>query len=534
MPSTDPNFETLSRPGTELAPTIEEYTALIQRSTPTTQGIFVPNPFATIRSQLSNLLGIPTLEIHQELHQGWDHGIRIAWLSDWTLLRALTPSTASYQRDTCHGFLLLVFGTLLFPYSANLIDGAIAQVVLQAVGGHRYMEALLAETVQSLDYVREGLVPVIPPLEHSFSKWRHFWPELTPARFLWVARWNPSGPMITGCPGIVGVPLLSHLGSTLVFTGWGSTSSQRSQDTLTPRAALTPAPKAESSAQAAMHTELRAIREERDRLRCELADSRTEVANYRELQTELARARARVEHLDREMARLTARHTPGVFGCPSDASPAPDVFRGAPSTGLADFIRLRQPSPHHSTRGHGPGEQGCARATNTAYGHSSPLHQSISTTAGPHGRPSSTDGIPHFRSGPIRAATCFYAGPGCDLCQPWLRSMPPLRRRLFLGMRLPSKFKIPEFKTYEGMTDPRHHLRHYRGKMLQYWEYEEFVIHSFQDSLSGFALDWFMSLRAEDIPTWEDLSRKFINQYRYCAEAPPTLLELNTKEMAQG
>ncbi|PKI59377.1 hypothetical protein CRG98_020245 [Punica granatum] len=70
--------------------------------------------------------------------------------------------------------------------------------------------------------------------------------------------------------------------------------------------------------------------------------------------------------------------------------------------------------------------------------------------------------------------------------------------------------------------------------MLQYWEYEEFVIHSFQDSLSGSALDWFMSLKAEDIPTWEDLSRKFTDQYRYCAEAPPTLLELSTKEMAQG
>ncbi|PKI76952.1 hypothetical protein CRG98_002662 [Punica granatum] len=60
---------------------------------------------------------------------------------------------------------------------------------------------------------------------------------------------------------------------------------------------------------------------------------------------------------------------------------------------------------------------------------------------------------------------------------------------LFLGMRLPPKFKVPEFKTYEGTTDPRHHLRHYRGKMLQYWEYDEFVIHSFQDSLSGSALD---------------------------------------------
>ncbi|PKI66506.1 hypothetical protein CRG98_013099 [Punica granatum] len=55
-----------------------------------------------------------------------------------------------------------------------------------------------------------------------------------------------------------------------------------------------------------------------------------------------------------------------------------------------------------------------------------------------------------------------------------------------------------------------------------------------RDSLSGSALDWFMSLKAEDIPTWEDLSRKFIDQYRYCAETPPTLLELSTKEMAQG
>ncbi|PKI70467.1 hypothetical protein CRG98_009137 [Punica granatum] len=81
-------------------------------------------------------------------------------------------------------------------------------------------------------------------------------------------------------------------------------------------------------------------------------------------------------------------------------------------------------------------------------------------------------------------------------------------------MRLPSKFKILKFKTYEGTTDPRHHLRHYRGKMLQYWGYEEFVIHSFQDSLTGSALDWFMSLKAEDIPTWADLSRKFIDQYQ--------------------
>ncbi|PKI75381.1 hypothetical protein CRG98_004226, partial [Punica granatum] len=211
--------------GTELAPTIEEYTALIQRPTPTTQGIFRPNPFTTVQGQLSALLRIPAQDIHEELHQRWDQGIRIAWLSDWTLLRAMTPTTASYQRDACHGFLLLIFGTLLFPYSPNLIDEAIAQVVLQAVGGHSYVEALLAETVRSLDYVREvrpgrmrgsphllqiwllahirlfcsshpfsyivderslieRLALVIPPPEHSFSEWRRFWRELTPSRQL--------------------------------------------------------------------------------------------------------------------------------------------------------------------------------------------------------------------------------------------------------------------------------------------------------------------------------------------------------------
>ncbi|PKI59714.1 hypothetical protein CRG98_019890 [Punica granatum] len=41
----------------------------------------------------------------------------------------------------------------MFPYSSNLIDGAFAQVILQVVGGHSYVEAVLAETIWSLDYV---------------------------------------------------------------------------------------------------------------------------------------------------------------------------------------------------------------------------------------------------------------------------------------------------------------------------------------------------------------------------------------------
>ncbi|OWM87126.1 hypothetical protein CDL15_Pgr002690 [Punica granatum] len=217
------------------------------------------------------------------------------------------------------------------------------------------------------------LVPVFPPPERCFSEWRHFLRELTPARFLWVARWNPSGPMITRCPGIVGVPLLSHLGSTLIFPGrvirqlgtlqdipaeahrlpyriqWADSTStafarflqiqeiHRQRDASTIQRLYFPeyptdeeralfrhvsirgsvlfigtdvAPaavsEAESSTQAAMRAELHSIREERDRLRCKLVDSRAEVADYRELQTKPDRARARITALDREIARLSA------------------------------------------------------------------------------------------------------------------------------------------------------------------------------------------------------------------------------------
>ncbi|PKI59736.1 hypothetical protein CRG98_019912 [Punica granatum] len=82
---------------------------------------------------------------------------------------------------------------------------------------------------------------------------------------------------------------------------------------------------------------------------------------------------------------------------------------------------------------------------------------------------------------------------------------------LFPSMRLPPKIKIPDFKRYDGTRDPQHHLRHYQSKMLSYWDYEEFVIQTFQDSLMGSTLDWFMTLKAGDVPTWIDLSHKFLD-----------------------
>ncbi|PKI78500.1 hypothetical protein CRG98_001140 [Punica granatum] len=282
--------------------------------------------------------------------------------------RIACPDEIKIRRGACHEFLLPILDTLLFLHSPTLIDGAVVQVVLQAVGGHSYVEALLAETIRSLDYAREvqrgrmrgsphllliwltayirpfcslhpfsyiidrhslirRLIPAFRLPERSFSQWRHFLEGLTLAQFLWAARWNPGGPMITGCPGVVGVPLLSHLGSMLVFPGrvvreirrvwdthvlqdryflehpsdeeWAlsatsayvaqfyapdSTPAHRAKTILILRAPPTVASEAESSAKGTIRVELLSIREERDRLRCELVHAHVELVDYRSLQ----------------------------------------------------------------------------------------------------------------------------------------------------------------------------------------------------------------------------------------------------------
>ncbi|PKI57228.1 hypothetical protein CRG98_022373 [Punica granatum] len=297
----DPQHVLFNFHGTELAPTIEEYTALLQRPTSTTQSIFVPNPFAIIQSQLSALLGIPVQEVYQELHQGWDHGIRIAWLSDWTLLRALTPSTASYQRDA---YYVREVRRGRMRGSPHPLQVWLLAHIRPFCSSHPF--SYIADERSLI----ERLVPVFPPPERSFSEWRHFWRELTPARFLWVARWNPGGPMITGCPGIVGAPLLSHLGSTLIFPGRVIKQLGSLQDIPTDADRL-PYRIQWADSTRKLHPSGHARRATfhqggAGRLRCVLVDSWAEVADYRELQTELARARARIATLDREMARLSA------------------------------------------------------------------------------------------------------------------------------------------------------------------------------------------------------------------------------------
>jgi len=59
---------------------------------------------------------------------------------------------------------------------------------------------------------------------------------------------------------------------------------------------------------------------------------------------------------------------------------------------------------------------------------------------------------------------------------------------------IPPKFKVLDFEKYKGTTCPKSHLTMYCRKMAVHAHNEKLLIHCFQDSLGGVALNWYMHL----------------------------------------
>ncbi|KAI5424617.1 hypothetical protein KIW84_030703 [Lathyrus oleraceus] len=96
------------------------------------------------------------------------------------------------------------------------------------------------------------------------------------------------------------------------------------------------------------------------------------------------------------------------------------------------------------------------------------------------------------------------------------------------GVKIPVKFKVPDFEKYKGNTCPLAHLVMYARKMSTQTDNDQLLIHYFQDSLSDAALRWYMSLDSANIRSFNDLGEAFVKQYNfpllqiidYCGEFP--------------
>ncbi|XP_057452389.1 uncharacterized protein LOC130744214 [Lotus japonicus] len=91
---------------------------------------------------------------------------------------------------------------------------------------------------------------------------------------------------------------------------------------------------------------------------------------------------------------------------------------------------------------------------------------------------------------------------------------------------IPPKFKVPEFHKYKGTTCPKSHLTMYCRKMASHTHDEKMLIHFFQGSLAGGALNWYMHLERIRIRNWGDLADAFLKQYKYNADMAPDRMQL--------
>ncbi|PKI38875.1 hypothetical protein CRG98_040746 [Punica granatum] len=186
-----------------------------------TRDIMLPNQFATIQSRLAILLGLCDEEVRRELENGWEHSVRTAWLVNFIHIRILRAIGESYQHDDCHGFLILIFRTILFPVLVEPHRRGTCPSHSPSDLAHCTHQAVLL--IHPFFYIIDErlliarLLHVFQPSDCDYTDWKQFMEELTPTQFLWAARWNPNSPKSIGCRSVIELPLISHLGSFYEF-----------------------------------------------------------------------------------------------------------------------------------------------------------------------------------------------------------------------------------------------------------------------------------------------------------------------------
>ncbi|XP_039165443.1 pentatricopeptide repeat-containing protein At4g21065 [Eucalyptus grandis] len=68
----------------------------------------------------------------------------------------------------------------------------------------------------------------------------------------------------------------------------------------------------------------------------------------------------------------------------------------------------------------------------------------------------------------------------------------PFNLSVYEKVKMPKKFKMPEFEKYDGTSCPKAHLQMYHVCMAQYVKNEPLMIQSFHASLTGPALNWYI------------------------------------------
>ncbi|XP_058219117.1 uncharacterized protein LOC131329758 [Rhododendron vialii] len=108
------------------------------------------------------------------------------------------------------------------------------------------------------------------------------------------------------------------------------------------------------------------------------------------------------------------------------------------------------------------------------------------------------------------------------------------RLSLFPNAKLPEKFKGMDFAKFDGTTDLKAHLLGYVGSLSMPGVEKYAMAQLFHESLTGPALQWFLSLAPSKKKTWEDIGMAFVSQYDFNVELKMTTRELENSKIGEN
>ncbi|XP_060195026.1 uncharacterized protein LOC132624234 [Lycium barbarum] len=89
-------------------------------------------------------------------------------------------------------------------------------------------------------------------------------------------------------------------------------------------------------------------------------------------------------------------------------------------------------------------------------------------------------------------------------------------------LNLPEGFKIPKFEIFNGIGNPKAHLRSYYDQLVGVKKNEPLIMQLFNRSLIGEATEWFTTQDMRQWHTWEDMAESFMERFCFNVE---TVLE---------
>ena len=270
------------------------------------------------------------------------------------------------------------------------------------------------------------------------------------------------------------------------------------------------------------------IETENATLRAEVANFRAENSTFR---SENAALNAKIDSLTALVKSMEAARNnpppPPQTTAASEGVIRPFATRVGTASGPNSTFRPWVPPIHFASEGYQAAE---VRPPTPVYTTAPPLVTPVVVNAGPHAE----EVIYHHDSAaPSENGDVFDRLDGFqDQFQEMKKELKALRGKDLFGrdvnemclvpnVKVPLKFKVPEFEKFKGNTCPQTHLIMYVRKMSMHTEDQRLLIHCFQDSLTGPALRWYMGLDSSTIKTFHDLGEAFVKHYKYNVDMAP-------------